>query len=101
MDIETPLASFHVEYRKNIPDKSVFGSCYSHTIDVWISKVSPELESHKWRGVFGETRYSKKEKATGSDIMNDRHSILMGGRDSDYEVSGPYCVHFSALNMSP
>ena len=52
-------------------------------------------------GYFGETRYSKKDKATGNGIMNDRHLILMGGRDSDYEVSGPYGTHFIALDMSP
>ena len=99
--IETPLSSFHVEYSQNLPDKNVAGRCHSHNIDVWMSKVYPELESQKWRRIFGETRYSKKDKATGNGIMNDRHLILMGGRDSDYEVSGRYGTHFIALDMSP
>ena len=101
IDIETPLASFHVEYRQNLPYKNVAGSCYSHNIDVWMSKVSPKLESTKWSGIFGETRYSKKNKETKSEIMNDRYSIIVGERDSDYEVYVPYGTHFIALDMIP
>ena len=101
IDIETPLASFHAEYRQNLPDENVAGSCHSHNIDAWMSKVSPKLESQKWRGILGETRHIKTDKATGSKIMNDRDSLLVGGRDSDYEVSGPYGTHFNALDMSP
>ena len=101
MHIESPLASFHAEYRQNLPDENVAGSCHSHNLDMWMSKVSPKLDNQKWRGILGETRYSKKNKSTGSKIINDRESLLVGGKDSDYEVSGPYGTHFNALDMSP
>ena len=99
LDIETPLASFHVKYRQNIPEKNVAGSCHSQNIDVCMSKVSPKLGSHKWRGILGRTRHIKKDKANGSEIMNDRDLLLMAGRDSDYEVSGTYGTHFNTMDM--
>ena len=63
--------------------------------------MSPELESQKWREVFGYTCYRKKDKSTGSDKTNDRHLVIMGERDSDYEFYWPYGTHFIALYMSP
>lgn len=98
--IESPHASFQVEYRQNIPEeseektnsKSTPPNCASHSIDAWMSKVSPELRAQKWRGVLGETRDGQK----GS---TDRKSILVGQDDSDYEVSGPYGTNFNALRM--
>ena len=61
--------------------------------------MSPEIESQKWKGVFGENHYRKKYKATVSDIMNDRHLILVGRKYSDCEVYGSYGTHFIAIDM--
>ena len=101
IDIETNFASFHIKYRQNLPDKNVAGRYNSNKIDVCMSKVSPKIENQKRRGIFGETHYIKKYKGTGSEIINGRYLIVVGGRDSDYEVSGPCGTNFIMMYMSP
>ena len=64
-------------------------------------KVSPKIKSQKCRWIFGETRYIIKDKETGSEIINESYSILVGEIYSDYEVYGTYVTYFIALYMSP
>lgn len=93
--IETPLISFHVEFRQQNPDKGNDGSCDFQSLDTWINTVSPTLLGETWQGVLGETRYAKHDSA-GQKIVSDRFKILDGKKDSDYEVEGPFETKFAA-----
>jgi len=87
--IETPTLSFHVEYRQ---DKD---NCYSHTIDAYISEVSPVLLEGEWQGVLGETR-NPKFYPDGKPVTSERSYLLNAKNDSDYEVDGPFGNKFAA-----
>jgi len=92
--IETPLVSFHVEYRKS---RDV--DCMSHSLDAWITRVSPEFEAEQWNGIMGETRFP--EFYPGSEQMiTDRLQILKGKKDSDYEVHTMHGTKFAAQYMN-
>jgi len=91
--IETPLVTFHVEYRQNIAS----GNCLSHNVDAWMAETSSELSSETWKGILGETRRPKYYK-NGEQILGDRALILSGKEDSDYEVSGTFGSDFAAMD---
>uniref|UniRef100_A0A7S4JTY2 VWFD domain-containing protein n=1 Tax=Odontella aurita TaxID=265563 RepID=A0A7S4JTY2_9STRA len=91
--VETPLVSFHIEYRQNARTRGDPTTCFSHSIDAWMAEISPKLRSEEWRGILGETRYKESTES-------DREVILMGKDDEDYEVSGPYGTNFGALGAS-
>jgi len=91
--IETSLVSFHIEYHQN--DGSHEG-CPKHSIDSWMSKVSPEMKSDEWRGILGETREPMFHRGTGEQIISGRNILLQGKSDQDYEVTGPYDTNFGA-----
>ena len=39
--------------------------------------VSPKIEGKSWRGILGDTQYSKKYNSTGREIVNDRYLLLV------------------------
>jgi len=89
--IETPLVSFHIEYRQNSGEQQ---GCDFKSIDAWISKASHELLREKWQGILGETR-EPKYYADGRQIIGDRGMLLAGKNDSDYEVDGEHGIEFA------
>jgi len=90
--IETPLISFHIEYRQNSGEQE---GCDFKSIDAWISKTSQRVMEGKWKGILGETR-KRKFYADGTQILNDRSMLLEGGKDADYEVDGELGVEFAS-----
>jgi len=92
--IETPTISFHVEYHQDR------GNCNSHSIDAWISKISPVLLKDEWQGVLGETR-KPKFYPNGEQVTSERSYLLTGEDDRDYEVNGPFGKTFAAQKKSP
>ena len=83
--VKTDSISFHVEYKQE------HTRCSAHTIDVWISSVSPELYDENWDGVIGETKDPTK--------VGPRNEILKFDDDKAYEVVSPFssqcegCTH--------
>ena len=73
---KTDTISFHIEYKQE------HKRCSAHTIDVWISGVSPDVYSEDWDGLIGET---KDPKRTGS-----REEILKFPNDDSYMVTSPF-----------
>jgi hypothetical protein len=54
--------------------------CNAHSIDVWISSVSPALLKESWEGVVGETK-DLSYTPTGQDpVMGDRGTTLKFSR---------------------
>jgi len=95
--IETPLISFHVEYRRSNPDK-FDRKCDFQSLDTWMTRVSPQLNEQEWNGILGETQKPLFDSATGAMITSDRSKLLRGKDDSDYEVDGPFGTDFNAIS---
>ena len=95
--VETPVVSFHIEYRMSNPNK-LDGPCDFQSLDAWMVTVSDELEKQEWHGILGETKQTIYEKATGNQIMTDRTLLLRGPNDADYEVDGPFGTDFNAFH---
>lgn len=71
----------------------------SHSLDAWITSVSPEFEAEHWTGIMGETKTLKFYP--GSDeVITDRLQILKGTNDSDYEVYAMNGTKFAAKYMN-
>ena len=87
--VKTEDISFHIEYKQETK------RCDAHTVDVWISSVSPELYDEGWEGVIGET----KDPANHAGEKVDRSEFLKYDEDESYEVVSPFaykcdgCVH--------
>ena len=96
--IETPLVSFHVEYRRSNLDIDVENQCNFQSLDAWMTTVSDTLEREDWKGILGETK-SKLYDADGQQIMSDRQLLLTGEEDVDYEVDGPFGSDFMAARL--
>jgi len=94
--IETNNISIHMEYRQ--ADRQAGDECKYHLIDAWISKVSPKILDQDWKGVLGETRYPKYD-SDGKEIDKDRKALLVGQKDKDYEVKGPYATEFKVRDI--
>ena len=81
--------SLHIEYKQE------HKRCNAHTVDVWISSVSPELYEEDWEGVIGETKDPNNH--AGEKI--ERDEFLKFPKDEQYEVSSPFsyncdgCIH--------
>eukprot|EP00547_Thalassionema_nitzschioides_P010735 CAMPEP_0194261354 /NCGR_PEP_ID=MMETSP0158-20130606/45983_1 /TAXON_ID=33649 /ORGANISM="Thalassionema nitzschioides, Strain L26-B" /LENGTH=604 /DNA_ID=CAMNT_0039001473 /DNA_START=183 /DNA_END=1997 /DNA_ORIENTATION=+ len=93
--VETPLVSFHVEYRRsdfNAP------TCNFQSLDAWMTQVSPIMEHTKsWNGILGETKHKVFSKTNpGEEVLSDRYELLRGSHDADYEVDGPFGTYFTA-----
>ena len=95
--VETPHLSFHIEYRQSDGQEDDEG-CPYHSLDAWMSKVSPEMRAEEWAGILGETRRPTFTE-TGEQHVSDRQGILAGKRDEDYEVGGPHALEFAARDM--
>jgi len=114
--IETPMISFHVEYRQiskpsgggsGLPQDIVVNgvlfpgtksTCISHVLDAWLTHISPEVKKEQWDGILGETRSIKMDE-DGTPIRENRNIILQGS-DVDYEVTGPFDRNFSAKSFN-
>jgi hypothetical protein len=81
--IETKDVTLHLEYRQENE------RCDAHSIDVWISSVSPSLLDQPWEGIIGETKSSTILPST-PQVMMERTEVLKFKRDKDYEVSSPF-----------
>ena len=91
--IESPIVSFHIEYRQSHGHQT---GVPSHSIDAWMSSFGPVFKRDEWQGILGETRYKKFYEDTGEQITGDRTELLRGPFDSDYEVDGPFGIDFAA-----
>mmetsp|Transcript_13363 Transcript_13363/g.19281 ORF Transcript_13363/g.19281 Transcript_13363/m.19281 type:complete len:1055 (+) Transcript_13363:113-3277(+) len=98
--IETPLVSFHIEYRQNAIVDQELGGCDFHSIDSWMTEVSPAFQDQEWQGILGDTRNPVFD-TNGRQVISDRNELLRGKLDSDYEVDGPFGTDFLAFKMSP
>lgn len=76
--IKTEDISFHVEYKQENE------RCNAHSLDVWMSSVSPALYEQKWEGIIGET----KDETQGDKYS--RLEVLKHANDEDYEVEQPF-----------
>eukprot|EP00591_Stephanopyxis_turris_P010129 CAMPEP_0195511968 /NCGR_PEP_ID=MMETSP0794_2-20130614/4103_1 /TAXON_ID=515487 /ORGANISM="Stephanopyxis turris, Strain CCMP 815" /LENGTH=597 /DNA_ID=CAMNT_0040639673 /DNA_START=80 /DNA_END=1873 /DNA_ORIENTATION=+ len=92
--IDTPNIGFHVEYRQ---DKI---NCRSHTLDSWISEVTPVLLQEDWKGILGETRMPSFYP-NGEQVTSEREYLLSRKDDKDYEVDGAFGVNFPARYSAP
>jgi len=93
--IETHSVSFHIEYRQSNPDVPIEKQCNFQSLDAWMTTVSENLDEQSWQGILGETKeriYNKQ----GQQILSDRHLLLLGKEDINYEVDGPFGLHFDA-----
>eukprot|EP00545_Synedropsis_sp_CCMP1620_P013223 CAMPEP_0119003846 /NCGR_PEP_ID=MMETSP1176-20130426/796_1 /TAXON_ID=265551 /ORGANISM="Synedropsis recta cf, Strain CCMP1620" /LENGTH=1092 /DNA_ID=CAMNT_0006955483 /DNA_START=39 /DNA_END=3317 /DNA_ORIENTATION=+ len=90
--IKTNDIALHLEYKQENE------RCDAHTIDVWISSLSPDLLEENWEGVIGETK-DVDYVSTGKDpIMKDRSEILKFPKDTDYEVNSPFSTQCKGCN---
>ena len=60
--------------------------CDAHTVDVWISGVTPDLYDEDWEGVIGET----KDPSNHGDEKVERVEFLKFPEDEAYEVNSPF-----------
>mmetsp|Transcript_12332 Transcript_12332/g.18941 ORF Transcript_12332/g.18941 Transcript_12332/m.18941 type:complete len:495 (+) Transcript_12332:109-1593(+) len=97
--IDTPLVSFHVEYRRSDMEGLQNIDCEFQSLDAWMRTVSPELQAQDWEGILGETKILRLDKVTKEPIRFDRLKILKSEYDADYEVKGPYGTDFVAQHM--
>lgn len=70
--VETADITLHIEYKQESE------RCDAHSIDVWISSVSPSLLEETWEGVIGETKNPAFE------------ANLKFADEADYEVKSPF-----------
>lgn len=94
--IDTPLVSFHVEYRRSDPQK-VREQCDFQSLDAWMTNVSPVLNKQNWNGILGETKNMIVDSETKQPIISDRKKLLRGKHDADYEVDGPFGFDHHAM----
>ena len=78
--VKTEDISFHIEYKQETK------RCDAHTVDVWISSVSPDLYDEEWEGVIGET----KDPANHPGEKVERSEFLKFPKDEQYEVVSPF-----------
>ena len=78
--VKTDSISFHVEYKQE------HRRCNAHTVDVWISSVSPALYDEEWEGIIGET----KDPANHGNEKVERLEFLKHTEDEAYEVNSPF-----------
>jgi hypothetical protein len=61
--------------------------CSAHSLDVWMSEVSPALMVEDWEGIIGET----KAPLTGpKKDLYSRQEILKFADDAAYEALSPF-----------
>jgi len=94
--VQTPSVSFHIEYRQSnlVPIEE---QCTYQSLDAWMTTVSKKSDSQSWQGILGETKKDIYDDQ-GQQILSDRKHLLRGNRDMDYEVEGPFGIHFNAKN---
>ena len=80
--VKTEGITFHVEYKQENE------RCNAHSLDVWMSSVSPSLLMEDWEGVIGET----KELTSATKDMYKRNDVLKFSDDADYEVNSPFAT---------
>jgi len=97
--IETPLISYHMEYRQNKVSNDE--SCAYGSLDTYITNMSPELDAEDFRGILGETKVKKFDYEDGRTIMLHRANALEYESDQAYEVSGPFGLNFEARRPIP
>ncbi len=81
--VETADITLHFEYKQENE------RCDAHSIDVWISSVSPSLLEETWEGVVGETKNLAID-ASGKQNSFNRMDVLKFSDDADYEVKSPF-----------
>jgi hypothetical protein len=79
--VKTEAITFHIEYRQE------HERCNAHSLDVWMSAVSPSLLKENWEGIIGETKAPLTAKP--KDMYN-RNEVLKFANDADYEVKTPF-----------
>eukprot|EP00548_Thalassiothrix_antarctica_P004985 CAMPEP_0194132130 /NCGR_PEP_ID=MMETSP0152-20130528/2672_1 /TAXON_ID=1049557 /ORGANISM="Thalassiothrix antarctica, Strain L6-D1" /LENGTH=373 /DNA_ID=CAMNT_0038827077 /DNA_START=155 /DNA_END=1276 /DNA_ORIENTATION=- len=94
--VETPNASFHIEFRQSNPEK-LDRVCDFQSLDAWMTKVSDELENQEWSGVLGKTKRAKYHPVSKRQIEINQSQLLRRKNDSDYEVDGPFGLAHAAL----
>lgn len=82
--IQTEDITLHLEYKQESE------RCNAHSIDVWISSISPGLLEEDWEGVIGETKDNSYGHTGGDSVMVDRTEALKHSEDSAYEVQSPF-----------
>jgi len=92
--VETPMVSFHIEYRRS---DWFDHKCDFQSLDAWMTSVDKAMDKTEWHGILGETKHRIYDLSTGEQIMSDRSKLLRGKADSDYEVEGPFDKNFAAL----
>jgi hypothetical protein len=89
--VQTTDITLHLEYRQENE------RCDAHSIDIWISSVSPALLDQPWEGVIGETKKdSLVPYTTEKHTMVDRYEVLKFKSDDDYEVISPFSTNCKA-----
>ena len=78
--VKTEDVQFHIEYKQENQ------RCNAHSLDVWMSKVSPRMLDETWEGIIGETKAPANEK---KDVY-ERDEILKFVDDGAYEVQNPF-----------
>ena len=78
--VKTDEINFHIEYKQETK------RCDAHTVDVWISSVSPDLFEEDWEGVIGET----KDPSNHAGEKVERAEFLKFAEDEQYEVVSPF-----------
>jgi len=95
LHLQTHSVSFHIEYRQSNPNTPIEEQCKFQSLDAWMTTIPKELDQQTWQGILGETKKRKYNKQ-GQQILSDRHLLLWGNEDIDYEVDGPFGIHFNA-----
>ena len=78
--VKTDRVALHIEYKQE------HHRCDAHTVDVWISSISPELYDEDWEGVIGET----KDPSNHGEEKVERSEFLKFPDDESYEVTSPF-----------
>ena len=81
--VKTEEINFHIEYKQE------HKRCNAHSVDVWISSVSPDLLEEDWEGVIGET----KDPSNHAGEKVERSDVLKYPDDVSYEVVSPFAFH--------
>jgi hypothetical protein len=92
--IETKDITLHIEYRQENE------RCDAHSIDVWISSISPVLLDQPWEGIIGETKKEAISPRTDNQVYMDRYEVLKFRNDEDYEVLSPFSSECKACYNS-
>ena len=92
--VHTETMSLHMEYKHENEN------CHAHSLDVWISSVSPLLLKQTWEGVIGETKDLSYTPQHEQPKSVPRLEALKYGEDSEYEVNSPFSTRCKGCILS-